>query len=70
MDSAVYDPVQNPGAQAWFRTSATELIAVARKYVAMLNRYEVACIERRTRAPGRIVYQDVVQVVAVPVQLR
>lgn len=66
VDSAVYDQMLNPGARAWFRASAIELIAIAREYVALLDRYGVACIDRRTRAPGRVVYQDAVQVVAVP----
>nr|WP_216648186.1 hypothetical protein [Isoptericola chiayiensis] len=67
VDPAVYDQVLNPGARAWFRSSATDLIAKAREYVALLDEYEVACVERYTRAPGRVVYGDKVQVIAVPV---
>ncbi|WP_402374981.1 hypothetical protein [Isoptericola rhizosphaerae] len=66
MDPAVYDPEPNPGARAWFRASATGLIGKAWEYVTLLDRYYVACVQRRTRAPGRIVYADEVQVVAVP----
>jgi hypothetical protein len=55
-----------PGAQAWFTSTATPLIGRAREYVVLLERYDVACVERRTAAPGRVVYEDDVQVVAVP----
>ncbi|MFC8731257.1 hypothetical protein ACFT5B_02205 [Luteimicrobium sp. NPDC057192] len=66
VDAAVYDDVANPGAQAWFKSTAVELIEIARAYVALLERYGVACVERRTLAPGRVVYEDDVQVVVAP----
>ncbi|MGC5167357.1 hypothetical protein [Luteimicrobium sp. DT211] len=66
VDPLVYDRDVNPGAKAWFRASATPLVAKAREYGALLDRYGVACAERHTRDPGRVVYEDDVQVVAVP----
>ncbi len=61
-----YDPVLNPGARAWFRSSASELIALTREYLDLLDRYGVDWVELRTSSPGRITYEDGVQVVAVP----
>jgi hypothetical protein len=66
VDPACYDRDLNPGARAWFRTTATELIAIAAEYLALLDRYGVRWVELRTTAPGRITYEDDVQVVAVP----
>lgn len=39
---------------------------MARRYTVLLDRYEVPWVEPRTERPGRIVYDDAVQVVAVP----
>lgn len=61
-----YDRTLNPGAAAWFRTSATELLALAEGYLQLLDRYDVPWHELRTDRPGRLVYEDDVQVVAVP----
>ena len=40
--------------------------APARTYCALLDRYDVAWVELRTAHPGRSVYEDEVQVVAMP----
>jgi hypothetical protein len=66
VDPTAYDRTVNPGAKAWFRTSAVELVDKAREYLILLDRHGVGWVERRTSAPGRIVYEDEVQVVAVP----
>jgi len=66
LDLRCYDPTLNPGARAWFKESATELIDMTRAYLALLDRYRIGWIELRTTAPGRISYEDGVQVVAVP----
>jgi hypothetical protein len=55
-----------PARGAWFRESATELLALAAGYLRLLDRYDVPWMELRTSSPGRIVYADEVQVVAVP----
>ncbi|MDR2256273.1 MAG: hypothetical protein LBE25_09785 [Arthrobacter sp.] len=60
-----YNAELNPGAHAWFRASATHLIERAREYTGLLHRYGVPWAEVRTSHPGRIVYEDSVQVVAV-----
>lgn len=61
-----YDPAINPGARSWFRSEAEELLRMARDDARLLDRYEVPWVELRTPRPGRIVYADQVQVVAVP----
>lgn len=61
-----YDRERNPGARSWFRESADELLAIARAYTQLLDRSRVPWSELRTSTPGRIVYADSVQVVAVP----
>jgi hypothetical protein len=61
-----YDSHSNPGARAWFKSSATDLLAMTRHYLAMLDRYGVGWVELRTSTPGRVTYEDAVQVVAVP----
>ena len=61
-----YNATVNPGARSWFRDDALNLLLMARRYARLLDRYEVPWVELRTERPGRIVYEDQVQVVAVP----
>lgn len=61
-----YDPIVNPGARSWFKSSAHELLDLTRGYLDLLDRYGVRWVELRTTAPGRVTYEDDVQVVAVP----
>lgn len=61
-----YSPAINPGSRSWFKADATELLEMARAYTRLLDRYAVPWMELRTRYPGRIVYEDDVQIVAVP----
>ena len=65
-DPRCYDPVANPGARSWFKAAATDLLTVTADYLALLDRYGVPWVELRTAWPGRVVYDDAVQVVAVP----
>ncbi|GAA1484666.1 hypothetical protein [Brachybacterium fresconis] len=61
-----YSTTVNPGARSWFKDDALALLQMARRYTVLLNKYEVPWVELRTERPGRIVYDDAVQVVAVP----
>lgn len=66
-----YDRTINPGARAWFKEeSAAELLDLTAGYLALLDRYAVRWVELRTSSPGRITYEDEVQVVAVPYTYR
>lgn len=57
---------EHPGARSWFRSSASDLRTLALDACAVLDRYAVPWVELRTASPGRVVYEDEVQVVAVP----
>lgn len=61
-----YDSAINPGARSWFREDAGDLLLMARRYTQLLDAYEIPWVELRSAHPGRIVYEDAVQVVAVP----
>lgn len=61
-----YDPILNPGARSWFKSSAVELLELTRGYLHLLDRYDVRWVELRTHTPGRVTFEDAVQVVAVP----
>jgi len=56
----------NPTAKAWFKTSAAHLVSYSSSYLVLLKRYDIECGFRYTDEPGRIVYEDAVQVIAVP----
>jgi len=66
VDPDCYDRDINPGARAWFRATAADLLAFTGDYLALLDRHDVPWQELRTRTPGRIVYADDVQVIAIP----
>jgi hypothetical protein len=59
----------NPGAAAWFKSSAQHLLVRIDGYLAVLNDHHVAWVRLAERtAPGRVVYEDDHQVVVVPIQ--
>lgn len=61
-----YDPELNPGARAWFKLPPTPPLEMTRDYLTLLDRYGIGWVELRTTSPGRVVYEDDIQVVAVP----
>lgn len=70
VDPTVYDHDINPGAVAWFKSTADELLARVPGYLDLLAAHGVACVRlRSTVAPGRVVYEDAVQIVVVPPRL-
>ncbi|MFF3772073.1 hypothetical protein [Streptomyces sp. NPDC002232] len=69
VDPQVYDGKVNPGAAAWFKSSATHLIARVSGYLEILSAHGVDCQTVRSADPGRIVYEDDVQIVVVPYAL-
>jgi hypothetical protein len=62
----VCDPSVNPGAVAWFKLPAVELIAKTALYWELLDTRQVAWERFETADPGRVVHEDEVQVIAVP----
>lgn len=66
VDVTVYDRKINPLAAAWFKSSATHLVERVPMYLAILRDHGVDCVRRESRNPGRIIYEDDVQIVVVP----
>ncbi|MEV5974086.1 hypothetical protein [Streptomyces sp. NPDC051921] len=65
-DPTVYDDALHPGAVAWFKPTATHLLDRIPGYLDLLAAHGVPCVRIESPDPGRIVYEDDVQVVAVP----
>ncbi|ALO13313.1 hypothetical protein AQF52_7727 [Streptomyces venezuelae] len=65
-DPHVYDHVLHPGAAAWFKTTAVHLVDRVAGYLDLLAAHGVACERVESSSPGRIIYEDDVQVVVVP----
>ncbi len=61
-----YDSELNPGARSWFKVESKALLDMTAAYLELLDRHKIPWMELRTRNPGRLVYEDAVQVVAVP----
>ncbi len=55
-----------PGAQAWFKLTATHLISRVDFYIDLLRRHDVPCSAFYSSDPGTVLYEDDVQVVVVP----
>ncbi|MFE2206691.1 hypothetical protein [Streptomyces rubiginosohelvolus] len=68
VDPSVYDPDVNPGAVAWFKGTATHLLDRIPGYLALLAAHGVPCERLESADPGRVVYEDDVQIVVVPRQ--
>jgi hypothetical protein len=66
VDPTVYDSELNPGAAAWFKPTARELIERVDGYLRILLAHGVGCELVRSADPGRIIYEDDHQVVVVP----
>ena len=66
VDPTVYDDEVNPGAAAWFKPSATHLLARVPGYLEILAAHGVDCQVLRSTDPGQVVYEDDVQIVVVP----
>ncbi|MFD3451978.1 hypothetical protein ACFWVC_07325 [Streptomyces sp. NPDC058691] len=66
VDPTVYDRAINPGAAAWFKHTAGELLDRATGYLELLARHAVACERLESSRPGRIIYEDDHQIVVVP----
>ncbi|MEU5208921.1 hypothetical protein [Streptomyces sp. NPDC020742] len=66
VDPTVYDPEANPGAVAWFKSTAVHLLVRVDGYLDLLTTHAVDHERVETTDPGRIVYEDEDQVIAVP----
>ena len=61
-----YNSELNPGARSWFKAESTQLLDMTAAYLDLLDRHNIPWLALRTRNPGRLVYEDELQVVAVP----
>ena len=59
-------PNGHHAAVSWFRTSATEYIAMARELAAILEAHDIRTDMLTTDRPGYVVYEDEYQVLAEP----
>ncbi|WP_217247275.1 hypothetical protein [Streptomyces sp. AC602_WCS936] len=66
VDPTVYDDEINPGAASWFKPSASHLLARVPGYLEILAAHGIDCLAVRSADPGRVIYEDDVQVVVVP----
>lgn len=64
-DPSVYDQSINPQATAWFKNTATHLLERIPEYLELLQAHGVECERVDSDAPGRIIYEDEVQIVVV-----
>ncbi|WP_197517321.1 hypothetical protein [Microbacterium karelineae] len=65
-DPSVYDPLLNPQATSWFRADAEHLIERIGEYLEVLDTYGIEHERTESSNPGRIIFEDDVQVVVVP----
>ena len=68
-DPSVYDRSLNPGATAWFKSTAGEVLDRVAGYLDLLSVHGVACERIESPNPGKVVYEDEHQVVVVPEDL-
>ena len=66
VDKSVYDRAINPSAQSWFKRTASELLTGVEFYTNLLHRYDVGWQVLYSNDPGRVLYEDDVQIVVAP----
>lgn len=53
-------------ATAWFKASATHLIAGVSQHLEILEAHDIPCVRVEATDPGRVIYEDHLQVLVVP----
>lgn len=66
VDRSVYDRSINPSAQSWFKRTSTHLLTGVEFYTDLLHRYGVGWRVLYSNDPGRVLYEDDVQIVVAP----
>lgn len=66
VDPTLFDRAVHPRTSCWFKVTATSLLERVPGYLAVLDRHGVPWVERRSTRPGKILYEDDVQVVVTP----
>jgi hypothetical protein len=62
-DPGVFDRTVNPVTECWFKDDAVELLARVDGYLALLDAHGIAWEVVRSDGPGRVIYEDSLQVV-------
>jgi hypothetical protein len=63
-DPTLFDRRVHPTVSCWFKSTAIHLLARVPGYLDLLDRYSLSWRLRRTTTPGKILYDDPVQIVA------
>ena len=66
VDRSVYDRAINPSAQSWFKRTAAHLVTGVEFYTDLLHRYGVGWRVLYSNDPGKVLYEDDVQIVVAP----
>jgi hypothetical protein len=66
VDATLFDKVIHPYATCWFKSTAEHLLQYVDGYLELLTRYGVAWRRLECEHPGRVLYEDDVQVVLEP----
>jgi hypothetical protein len=66
VDEGVFDRTRNPITLSWFKASAWACFAKLPTYLTILDAHGIGYERVSSYRPGRIVYEDALQVVAVP----
>jgi hypothetical protein len=67
VDPTIFDRAIHPHATCWFKSTAEHLLQYVDGYLELLTRYGVGWRRRESEHPGRVIYEDDVQVVVDPV---
>jgi hypothetical protein len=63
VDRTVYDGAIHPAVQSWFKRTAAHLLTGVEFYTDLLNRYDVGWRVLYSNDPGKVLYEDAVQIV-------
>lgn len=66
VDPSLFDRSVHPEVSCWFKADATHLLERIPGHLALLDRHDIPWIERRSTNPGRVLYEDSVQIVCAP----
>ncbi|MBB5936618.1 hypothetical protein [Streptomyces zagrosensis] len=66
VDPSIYDRELHPTAVAWFKSSAEHLTGRVGGYLDILTAHGIDWVRLSSSDPGRVLYEDAVQIVVVP----
>jgi hypothetical protein len=66
VDPSLWDRTKHSHTSCWFKESATHLLSRVCGYLHILSTHRVEWVEVRSTDPGRVLYEDDVQIVVAP----